>query len=209
MERFKAPLSIKIIYILNEIIFWLFSVVMAGAVIFSVIIFAGGLKNELQLHAGIPVAFNSDATGFIMAGQTAYDVQIVEAYGKIHFIDTPPYIAKRFMVAMLLVCSIFFSMLFIIRMFMRNVRQGIIFEFKNIRLLRLLSYLILGLWVFSKLYSLIMMKFVVSRIHIGTVEYSNHMQSFNYLLIISLFVWALSHIFIVGEKLREENTLTI
>jgi hypothetical protein len=68
---------------------------------------------------------------------------------------------------------------------------------------------VLGLWIFSKVYSWMMLKFVVSRLHIGTVEFSNQFQNFNYLLIISLFVWALSHIFIVGEKLRQDNLLTI
>jgi len=209
MERFIAPLSIKIIYVLNEIIFWLFSLVLVGAIVFSVVILAGGLKNDLQLHAGLPIAFNSDATGFIMAANTAYDVQIVEAYGKLHFINTPPYIAKRFVITMLFACGIMFFILFTIRMFMRNVRKGLIFEYKNIRLLRRLSYILLGFWGFTKLYSWMMMKFVVSKLHIGTVEFSNQYQNFNYLLIISLFIWALSHIFIVGQKLREENTLTI
>jgi len=50
---------------------------------------------------------------------------------------------------------------------------------------------------------------IVRNLHFGTIEFTNDTQSHVVLLIFSLVLWALSHIFLRGLKLEEETSLTI
>jgi len=209
MEKFKAPLSFKVIHILNEIIFWLFGLVTFLAVVFAVLILAGVFKEDLQLHVNLPVAFDNQEIGYIVANQTPSEVQIVKAYGDIHFIDTPIEIARLYMIPMLLVIGIMFSLLFIFRKFIHNVRKGIIFEINNIKLLRILAIGLLLFWTFWRTYDWISGVMLEKRLHFGTIDLSTDIQSHNVLLISSLVLWVLSHIFIQGKKLQEDSSLTI
>jgi len=208
MEKFKAPLSIKIIYILNEIVFWLFNVVCVAALLLATLVLAG-VFDEMQLHVRLPVAFNTEEVGYITVNSQVSNVQLVEAYGDIHFIDTPSHISRPFMGPILLVLGIFYFMLFTLRRFIKNVRRGIIFEMDNIKLLRLLSFGLLGFWFFWKLYDWIVGNLIGDRLRFGTIEITEKVQNHTGLLLFSIVLWALSHIFIQGMKLKEENSLTI
>ena len=209
MEKFKAPLSFKVIYILNEIIFWLFSLVTVLAFVFAVLVFANVFKEDLQLHVNLPVAFSNDEIGYIVSNQTPSNVQLVNAYGEIHFIDTPVEIARLYMIAMMLVIGMMFTLLFIFRKFIHNVRRGIVFEINNIKLLRILAIGLLVFWMFWRTYDWVTGMILEKRLHFGTISLTTDTQGHNILLISSLVLWVLSHIFIQGMKLHEENTLTI
>ncbi len=208
-EKFKAPLSFKVIFILNEIIFWLFSLVAVLAIVFAMLVFTGVFKEDMQLHVHLPVAFDTEEVGFLMSNHTASDVQLVEAYGKLHLIDTPLHLARLIMIPILLVIGIGFFMLFIFRLFIRNVRKGLIFEIKNIKLLRILAFSLLGFWMFWRTYDWLVGVMLEKRLHFGTINVSTDTQGHNALLISALVLWVMTHIFIKGRQLQEEQSLTI
>jgi hypothetical protein len=208
MEKFKAPLSIKIIFILNEVVFWLFNLACVAALVLATLVLAGVL-DEMQLHVSLPVAFNTEEVGYITVNGQVSNVQLVEGYADIHFIDTPLHISRPFMFPVLLVCGILYFMLFTFRKFIRNVRRGTIFEMNNIKLLRVLSFGLLGFWFFWKLYDWIVGNLIGDRLRFGTIEITEQTQNHNAILIFSIVLWALSHIFIQGMKLKDENKLTI
>lgn len=133
MEKFKAPISFRIIYVLNEIIFWLISLVSVLAIVFAILVFAGVFKEDMQLHVNLPVAFNTQEIGYLTANNVATNVQLVEAYGSIHLMDTPLHLSRPFMLLILLVIGFIFFALYTFRKFIRNVRNGIIFESGNIK----------------------------------------------------------------------------
>lgn len=209
MNKFKAPLSIKVIYILNEIVFWLFSLICVLALVFVILVSFGVFKEGMQLHVNLPVAFNTEEIGFLMVNNTPTNVQLVEAYGSIHLIDTPLYLSRAFMLPILIVLGTMFFLIYTFRRFIRNVRKGIIFEINNIKLLRILSLGMLGFWIFWKSYDWFVGFWMEKRLHFGTIDISNDTQGHVVLLISSLGLWVLSHIFISGMKLNEENSLTI
>ena len=209
MEKYKAPLSFKVIHILNEIIFWLFSLVTLLAFVFAILVFAGVFREGMQLHVNLPVAFDTEEVGYIVTNDIPSRVQLVEAYGKVHFIDTPINIARLYMLPLLIVVSMMFTMMFIFRKFIRNVRKGIIFEIKNIKLLRMLAIGLLTFWTFWRTYDWISGMILEKRLNFSTISLSTATQDHNVLLISSLVLWVLSHIFIQGMKLNEENSLTI
>ncbi len=209
METNKSPLSIKIIFILNEFIFWLFNLVALLAVVAAFLVFINFFGDELDLQVRLPVAFNANLDGVLVAENSSTEVQLVEAYGEIKFPGTPSAIARYFMIPLLLLVGAMYFMLFIFRKFIRSVNRGIIFELENIRRLRILALSLLAFWVFWHVYDYLVMITIARNLHFGTIEFTNSTQSYAVLLIFSLVLWALSHIFLRGLKLEEERSLTI
>lgn len=209
MEKYKAPLSFKVIHILTEIIFWLFSFATLAVLVFAILVYAGVFREGMQLHVNLPVAFNTEEVGYIVNNDIPTKVQLVEAYGKVHFIDTPINIARLYMLPMLIVGSLMFAMMVIFRKFIRNVRKGIIFEIKNIKLLRILAIGLLTFWTLWRTYDWLTGMILEKRLNFSTISISTATQGHNVLLISSLVLWVLSHIFIQGMKLQEESSLTI
>lgn len=209
MEKSKTPLSIKIIFILNEIIFWLFNLVAVLTIVTGVLVFINFFGDELDLQVRLPVAFNTNLNGVLIGENSSTEVQLVEAYGEIKFPGTPPEIARSFMLPLMIVVGAMYFMLFIIRKFMWSVNRGVIFETKNIRRLRILALSLLAFWFLWHVYDFVVRVTIARNLHFGTIEFTNNTQSHAVLLIFSLVLWALSHIFLRGLKLEEENSLTI
>ncbi len=211
MEKPKTALSIRIIFILNEIIFWLFNIVTVLALVLVFLVFINFFRegNQLDLQVRLPVAFSTNLDGMLIGENSSTAVQLLEAYGDIKFPGTPKTISKLFMIPLLLVVGMMYFMLFIFRKFIWSVNRGVIFEFKNIRRLRILALSLLGFWFFWKAYDYVVMITVARRLHFGTIEFTNTTQSHIVLLIFSLVLWVLSHIFLKGLKLEEETRLTI
>jgi len=209
MERFNAPLSIKVIYVLNEVIFWIFNLATVLALVLAILVFIGLFGDDMQLHVNLPLAFNSDEIGFLMVNNTPTEVQLVNSYGEIHLIDTPLYLSRIFMVPLLIVIAGMYFLLYTFRRFIRNVRNGIIFEINNIRLLRILSIGLICFWLFTVLYDFVFGIIMLNRLHFGTIILERETKSHASLLIFSLVLWVLSHIFLQGLKLDEESKLTI
>jgi len=209
MNKYKASLSIRIIFVINEIIFWLLTLVAAAAIVFAIIIWCGGFKEDMQLHVNLPVEFSSKETGLFMRGNSPVEVELVELTGSLYLIDTPHDLSSLFAIAMAIIMGIMFYMLFTFRVFMHNVRRGVIFDLVNIRQLKIISIGLFVTWILAKLYAYLMWLLVAKRLNFGTIEFSNDQRGFILLLFCSLFLWVLSHIFLWGVKLQEENSLTI
>ena len=91
METIKRPTSIKIIYWITNITFWIFVVVaVLGTALVTALLF-DAFSDDLQLHVGMPVGINIIEHGTLDLDISSkyIDVQFTEMYGKIHFIDTP------------------------------------------------------------------------------------------------------------------------
>jgi len=209
MEKIKTPISIRIIFILNEIIFWLFNLVSVLAIVAAFLVTFNAFGEGLQLQISLPVSFNADIDGALIKDNFSTEVRIVEAYGDIMFPGTPPGIARPFMLAMLIVIGAMYFMLFVFRKFIRSVNRGVIFESKNIRRLRILALSLLGFWFLWHVYDFLVKILIANHLNLGAIEITGGMRSHAILLIFSLVLWVLSQIFLKGLKLEEEASLTI
>ena len=89
-----------------------------------------------------------------------------------------------------------------------NIKCRIINDLKNIKLL---SYLILLVWVVNFLYEIIISSIWNKNGMIKFLDEPNiivDVPSVS-LLIFALVLWVLSHVFMQGVELKEENNLTI
>ena len=209
MKSGKKPLSIKIIYWLTQIAFWLVVLVFFAAIAINVALQAELFGDDMQLHTVLPVQVNYTEKGTLHIDQTVQEVAFVEAIGKLHFINTNEYLAKWFGVVLLVAIFILLYIFLMFKNFISNVYRGIIFERYNIRMLQKISYGLVGLWLFFKVYSWLFYYFLARHIEFEHLEITGDINSYGGILLAALLLWVLSHIFMRGVKLREKQELTV
>lgn len=210
MQTSKKPLSIKVIYWITNITYWIYVVVSIFALILIGVLMYGGL-NDLQLHVGIPIAVDllEKGTLDLNLSSTLINVEFTEMYGKIHFIDTPAFIGRIFSAFMLVIVVILFYIFFTFRKFINNVYDGIYFDFDNIALLKRISYAMVVTWVFTAIYAYFQYFFIVINLNFNSIEFTANVQTYPTILLAALFIWVLSHIFMKGCELQDETNYTI
>lgn len=210
METIKKPLSIKIIYWITNITFWIFTVVSILLLFFSVALMFN-IFGDLQLNVGIPVAVNilEQGTLDLDISSKYINVEFVEMYGKMHFIDTPAEIGRIYSIFILALISISFYIFLTFRRFIINVYNGMYFDFKNISLLKRISYALIVAWAFTAFYAWFQYFFIVKNLEFTTIETTANAQTYPVILLVALTIWVLSHIFMKGCELQDENKLTV
>lgn len=209
MEKHKNPLSIKVIYWVTNIIFGLIILLGGGVLIFNIMVYTSFFGDSLQLHAQFPVLINVLEEGSLVINNTEVKVEMVEATSKIHFKNTPLFIARRFGTVMLIATLFIFYLFFVFRKIIVNVYRNHIFEYDNVELLRYLAYGLLAFWLFAIIYSRLAYAYLGRSLQFEHIEVVEDYKNFAGLLLLALFMWVLSHIFKQGVALQEEKDLTV
>lgn len=209
MEKRKTPLSIRIIYWLTQISFWLFVAVFIGSIAFNIALQLELLGDKMQIHAGLMSEVNYTEKGSLYLFDQNQEVEFVEGTGKLHFINTNVDIAKWIGGLLLGIVSIFLYIFLMFKRFIGNVYRGDIFERFNIQMLQKMAYGLAGLWFFMIIYSRLFYYVVARHIEFEHLEITGEMDSYGYILFIALFLWVLSHVFMTGVKLKDEQNLTV
>ncbi len=209
MEKKKTPLSINIFYWLTNIVFVLFMLVCAATLVFNVLVYTDFFGNDMQLHVRFPVQFDLLETGVLHYVQKDVKVELVEATSSIHFFNTPSFINRSFAPVILLAMLLGFYMTWVFRKFIVNVKRGEIFNVKNILLLKNLAYALLALWVGTIVYMRVAYYYIVTPLEFENIRISDEFENFPGILFLALFIWVLSHIFVTGVRLKQDQELTI
>lgn len=209
MNKAKKPLSIVIIYWATQITFWIFVAVFFASIGFAIALQLEILGNQLQLHTDLPVEADYTEKGSVILFGEYQELEFVEATGKIHFINTNPQFAKWFSGLLVGIVSISLYIFLMFKRFIGNVYKGFVFERFNIRMLKNISYGLVAIWFFMILYSRLFYYFIATRIEFEHIIISSNMNSYGFLLFIALFLWVLSHIFMLGVKLQKDQELTV
>jgi len=209
MQTKKSPLSIRIIYWITNFGLGMLSIIFIGAVIFNLMINLNMFSNELDLAVELPVKVNFSEVGNLHLNNQDIDVQLLKATSRVQFTDTPSFISIKIGIALLIVLSFGIFLFWTFRKFIKNVKQGIVFTFDNIHLLKRLAYGVAGFWLFSIIYMQIMYYYIARKLEFENIEVTSEFSNFSGILFLSLFIWVLAHIFESGLKLKEENELTI
>src|SRR5210317_2082826 len=117
MEKQKTPTSFHVIYWVMNIITGLFAFVCLAAIVFYVMLWTDLFGNDLQLHMEMPGQFNFGNTGIMQYEGGTVEVEIVEATGKLHFINTPLPIARKFVMILMGVCALMMYIIWTFRQF--------------------------------------------------------------------------------------------
>ena len=210
MENIKKPLSIKVIYWITNITFWIYMAmtVLAFFLVGALLLFE---LDDLQLHVGMPVNVDIIEKGTLdlnMLSSLA-SVQLVEMTGKVHLINTPPEVGKIYALFIFSIVLLFLYIFLIFRRFIGNVYDGIYFDLKNISLLKRISYALIFVWIFTAFYGYFQYFFLVINMNFETIEFTSNVKTYPLILLVALFIWVLSHIFMKGCEIKEESELTV
>ena len=209
MKDKKTPLSFHVIYWIMNIITGLFALLCIAVIVFYVFLWTDHFGDDLQLHVQLPGQISYIETGIMSYAGGDIKVELVEANARVHFFNTPTPLARNFALVLIGVCALTFFLLWTFRQFIVNVRKGFVFSIRNIILLQRISYTLVGFWVLMIVYMRVTYYLISARIDMENVEIVSEFNNYPGILLAALFIWVLSHIFIRGLKLKEEQDLTI
>lgn len=209
MKKRKNPLSINIIYWMTQVVFWLFIAVFVGAVALNIATQFELFDADMQLHTNLTTEVNYTEKGSLYLFDEEQEVEFVEAIGKIHFINTNPVLAKWFSGALICVVIIVLYIFLMFKRFIGNMYRGLIFERFNIQMLKKMAYGFLALWLFTIIYSRLFYYFIAKQIEFEHLVISSNFNNYGDLLLVALLLWVLSHVFMQGVKLEDDQKLTV
>lgn len=209
MKTKKSPLSILIVYWITNISLGLLLIIFLAAVAFNILMYTNFFGDNMQLHTQLPVKVDFLETGNLHINNQDVKVELVEATTKIHFFNTPEYIYKKIGIVVLLVVVGFSYLMWIFRVFIKNVKNGRIFNINNIQLLKKLAYGIALFWLFTVVYMRVFAYSIAEKLQFENIRITNDFPNYSGVLFLALFIWVLAHIFITGLKLQQEKDLTI
>lgn len=209
MEKQKSPLSIRVIYWLTNIASFLYLFTSVTVVVLVALLLFDVIGDDVQLHTDFPVKIDFLNEGTLQLKETVAIIQVVEAHGSIHFIDTPKTIIKSLLPILFVIIPIFGYLLWVFRNFIMNVKRDIIFDNSNITYLKRLAYGLMSFWFVCVVYARVFYYTLAKNIEIENAEVSSEFPEYAGILLVGLFIWMLAHIFKVGLDLQKEKELTI
>ena len=148
----KAPLSIRILYWLTNIVFWLIIFITIIVFVFNLIFLTDLIGEDIQLRVQMPVAIEVVEDGSVYLPNGNMTVRIEEAFGKLHLVDTPIYITRIVARILFVMIMLGLYMTWRFKQFITNVKNGVVFETENINNLKQIAYGLLALWITIKVY---------------------------------------------------------
>jgi len=205
----KAPISVRIIHVLSVIVFWLLIVITAASFVLNLFLQVGTIGHDFQLRIALPVTFDVEETGEVTLFNLTNGVRIEEATGQIHIVDTPVRFSKIVLRLVFAVLAIVLFMTWKFKMFITNIKNGMIFEADNINNLKHIAYGLLILWLITKIYLEVLYYTLVKYVEFESIVLGNDVSNKSDLLIIALLLWVLAHVFMKGVEMKNEQELTI
>jgi len=205
----KTPLSIQIIYWLANIAFWLMVLIATVLFILNLIFLTDVFTDTIQLRIQMPVPIEVVEEGKLFLSDAVQTVRIEEAYGKLYLVDTPFYITKMVTRVLFIVVLLGLFMTWRFKQFITNIKKGLLFESENIKNLKQIAYGLLALWLSTKIYMEVIYRALIKYLDFDSIIIGEYVNNYNGLLIFSIALWALAHVFVKGLEMKEEQNLTI
>jgi len=204
METKKSPLSIRLIYWITNVTFWLLMFYSFLLIVGTILLYTGVNKGNSFVGGTVPVLISVSKPSHLLMNKQDIKLKLTGSTYSINFINPPDFIAKKIAPFMLLYFLILTYLAWIFRRFIKNVKKGETFTVKNISLLKRISYVLAGYWLVAFVSSLLASYYIT-----GHIEIQNSFLFNEHMLWEALFIWVLAHIFITGLKLKQEKDLTI
>lgn len=205
----KAPLSIRIIYWLTSFVFWLMLLLGVAVFIANIVLLTDMFTENIQLRIQMPVPIEVVENGTLHVMNSDLTVRIEDAYGKLYLVDTPIFITRVVARIIFVMLMLALYMTWRAKQFITNVKNGLVFEKDNISNLKQIAYGLAGLWILSRIYMVIIYQFFIKYLEFDTITVGGELISNNGMLWAAMLLWALGHIFIKGNEMKQEQALTI
>lgn len=205
----KPPLSIRIIYWLTNVIFWLLIFLTAVVFILNLVFLTDLLADTAQLRVQMPVPIEVVEDGVLPLKDSNVTVRIEEAYGKLYLVDTPFFITKMVARILFIVLLLTLYMTWRAKQFITNIKNGVVFELENINNLKQIAYGLAGLWLATRIYMEVVYRLLIKHLEFDTILIGTQIKDFDGVLVAAILLWALAHVFMRGHEMKKEQDLTI
>lgn len=209
MEKQKTPLSIKILFWLSNISFWMMSFITGIVLVANAIILFGDYTQEFQMRINMPVPIEVVETGVLHLDDGDLNVKIENAYGRLHFVDAPMFVTIKVIQILFFVMLIGWFITWKFRNFMKNIRNGLYFEIENINNLKHVSYGLVILFIMTRVYMWIMKNVLEKSLEFSSIKVGGDAYDTDAIIYVALLLWVLAHVFVKGIELKQEQELTI
>ena len=205
----KAPLSIRILYWLTNVVFWLMIIISIVVFVVNLVLLTDFFTEDMQLRVQMPVPIEVVEDGSVSLPNGDLTVRLEEAYGKLHLVDTPIFITRIVVRIIFVMVILGLYMNWRFKQFITNVKNGVVFERVNINNLKQIAYGLLALWITTLVYMEVVYQMFVKYIQFDSIIIGYERYEMNNTLIAALALWALAHILMKGVEMKKEQELTI
>jgi hypothetical protein len=201
--------SIRFIYGFTTIIYYVVIVFLLIDFIDALGLFFGFWGEDKIITLGIGLEADFKGIGEVTFMGTKTNTEFVNSCGSLRFVDAPLALVRFYTIKTLIFTPVAFWLYSAFYSIIRNVRKGKIFVIKNLYLLRTIGYVLTGFWMCKVLYKNMLAYLFFKDLHFEGIEFSSRDDQYLGMLLVGLFIWVLSHIFLKALELQEENELTI
>lgn len=205
----KAPLSIRILYWLTNIVFWLMILVATAIFVFNLVLLTDIFGEDVQLRVKMPVPIEVVEDGSVSLPNGELTVRIEEAYGNLYLVDTPIFVTRIVARILFVMIMLGLYMIWRFKQFIGNIKNGVVFETENINNLKQIAYGLLALWITIKIYMEVVYQTFVKYLDFDSIIIGHQRYEMNNTLLAALALWALAHILMKGVEMKKEQELTI
>lgn len=205
----KPPISVRIIYVLSVIVFYMLIVVTSVTFVANLLLEFEGVGDDFQLRIQLPVTFNVNETGTTQIYDEPNPVRFEEATGKLYILDTPVQFTRLMLRFLFPAVALGLFMAWKFKLFITNIKKGQVFEFSNINNLKHISYALLVLFVLTKVYEQVLYHTIVKYMNFNSIQIDSGVADRSDMLIGAMLLWVLAHVFMKGQELQEEHDQTI
>ena len=227
----KNTIGIKLLYSISNFVFGLS--ILLSAILISVLVW-GSFGNdigarvdlssgELFINHSIEVdsdnvseeskgILENDQSGFSLTLDTiTVDLNNERKYLDFHTLPISVRLVIMFFTFTLLLLTV--SSIYYFRLFMKSINRGDYFVLNTMKSLKFISYNLLAIWIVGVLQSVLLSSTLTANQdggQIGGCNFSSVIDSSSFsLLFLGLVFWVLSHVFLQGVSINDENKLTI
>jgi len=205
----KSPLSIRILYWLSNIVFWLMILIAIIVFIANLIFLTDVNEVNFQLRIQMPVPIEVVENGTMYLEDGAHPVRIEQAYGKLYLVDTPFFITKIIARILFVVLMLGLFMAWRFKQLVTNLKNGLFFVKENVLGIKQIAYGLLALWISTRVYMEILTHSLVKHLKFDSIIIGTQAADFDYMVQAALVLWVMAHVFGKGIELKDYKDLTI
>ena len=208
LKQMKTPLSIRILYWLTNIVFWLM-ILIATIVFIMNLIFLTDVDVNFQLRVQMPLPIEVVEDGRMHLADGVETVRIEEAFGKLYLVDTPFFITKIIARILFVVLMLGLFMTWRFKQLTTNLKNGLFFVIENVLFIKQVAYGLLALWLTTRVYMEVVNRLLIKVVEFDTVIIGNQRADYDFMLQLALGLWVMAHVFGKGIELKDYKDLTI
>lgn len=200
--------SINIIYWLTRTGRWIILVCIFTTLLFEILSMTGCIKAK-TFGLDLPFSFSLKEQGTMILYDNIMPLKLTHCTAHLETNNTPDEIYLIFGLILIIWQLIGLFIINHLYKLISNVKRQDVFNIRNTFHLRMMALGSGFFWLFTQFYSRALYVWLRDKIHLNSIDIQSSTNIFNFSISIALILWALSYIFEEGNRIHEEQQLTV